>query len=64
MCNRNLEVAAPGVDIYSTYPDDSYANLSGTVALIQTARIAYGLPFSFQVILPTGVHHQLEGFST
>ncbi|MBO8175072.1 MAG: S8 family peptidase [Thermococcus sp.] len=28
--NRNPEIAAPGVDILSTYPDDTYTTLSGT----------------------------------
>ncbi|GBF08367.1 pernisine [Aeropyrum pernix] len=57
--NRSPEVAAPGVNILSTYPDDTYEELSGTsmatphvsgtVALIQAARLAAGLP-----LLPPG----------
>ncbi|AEM38991.1 peptidase S8 and S53 subtilisin kexin sedolisin [Pyrolobus fumarii 1A] len=62
--NRNPEVTAPGVDILSTYPDDSYAvlsgtsmatpHVSGTVALIQAARLAQGLP-----LLPPGTEDDL-----
>lgn len=62
--NRNPEVAAPGVDILSTYPDDTYETLSGTsmatphvsgtVALIQAARLQNGLP-----ILPPGMEDYL-----
>ncbi|MCA6214403.1 MULTISPECIES: S8 family peptidase [Thermococcus] len=55
--NRGVEVSAPGVDILSTYPDDTYETLSGTsmatphvsgvVALIQAAhynKYGYVLP--------------------
>ena len=57
--NRNPEVAAPGVNILSTYPDDTYKELSGTsmacphvsgvVALIQASRLVNGLD-----LLPPG----------
>ncbi len=57
--NRNPEVAAPGVDILSTYKDGGYETLSGTsmatphvsatVALMQAARLANGLD-----LLPPG----------
>jgi len=63
--NRNPEVAAPGVDILSTYPDDTYETLSGTsmatphvsgiVALIQAARLAHGLP-----LLPPGTETDMD----
>ena len=57
--NRGAELTAPGVDILSTYPDDTYEVLSGTsmaaphvsgvVALIQTTHLnKYG------TILPVG----------
>jgi len=57
--NRGIEVSAPGVDILSTYPDDTYETLSGTsmacphvsgvVALIQaTYYNKYG------TVLPVG----------
>ncbi len=63
--NRYPEVVAPGVDILSTYPDDTYAYLSGTsmatphvsatVALIQAARLANGLP-----PLPPGTEDDMD----
>ncbi len=62
--NRNPEVTAPGVNILSTYPDDSYEELSGTstacprvcgtIILIQASRIANGMS-----ILPPGTQEDL-----
>jgi len=57
--NKNSELAAPGVDILSTYPNDAYKELSGTsmacphvggaIALIQAVRLSNDLP-----LLPPG----------
>jgi subtilisin family serine protease len=65
--NRGVEVSAPGVDILSTYPDDTYETLSGTsmatphvsgvVALIQAAyynKYGYVLPVGTFGDLTTG----------
>lgn len=63
--NRYPEVTAPGVDILSTYPDDTYETLSGTsmatphvsatVALIQAARLTNNLP-----LLPPGNENDMD----
>ena len=63
--NRNPELTAPGVDVLSTYPDDTYETLEGTsmatphvsgaVALIQAARLANGKP-----LLPPGSMEDAE----
>ncbi|MBC7094822.1 S8 family peptidase [Thermococcus sp.] len=57
--NRGVEVSAPGVDILSTYPDDTYATMSGTsmacphvsgvVALIQAVYYT-----KYSTVLPVG----------
>jgi len=63
--NRGVEVAAPGVDILSTYPDDTYETLSGTsmatphvsgvIALIQSAHIE-----KYGTILPVGTFNDSD----
>lgn len=57
--NRGVDVSAPGVDILSTYPDDTYATMSGTsmacphvsgvVALIQAVYYT-----KYSTVLPVG----------
>ena len=63
--NRNPEITAPGVNILSTYPDDTYETLSGTsmatphvsgtIALIQASRLLTSKP-----LLPPGTENDID----
>ncbi|HYC83936.1 MAG TPA: S8 family serine peptidase [Chryseosolibacter sp.] len=59
-----VDISAPGVDVYSTYPGDSYQHMSGTsMACPHVSGVAALIVSEFPGITPGGVRQRLTYFA-